>query len=128
VDPDWVLADSNLVESPAWISGIVARNIVIVAFKPGTPFRRREAIVDLIRGKVVARAMGVDGWYTIRVASHPDACTVKQAIDLLRSSPEVRMATAMLVMESAGDGGLMNPSGRARGSTTPCPPGASLLR
>ena len=101
-----------------WVPKLVGALIILVV----------GYIIARIVGKVVARAMGVDGWYTIRVASHPDACTVKQAIDLLRSSPEVRMATAMLVMESAGDGGLMNPSGRARGSTTPCPPGASLLR
>jgi hypothetical protein len=131
--PDWVFADSNLVNSPTWISATVSKNVVILAFKPGTSVAKRTSIIKLIHG-VIVHYDGVLDAYLIRVATHPDACSVEQAMDFLGTVPEVRMADPELVFTTNDSdsidpgGGLVNAPATHHGSKRPCPPGIGLLR
>ena len=116
--PEWEFADSNLVQDPAWISGTVPKNIVILSFRRGTTPTRRAAIIARVHGAVV-HIDTLTTYYMIRVATHPDACGVKQAIDVLRGLPEVSMAVADVPFDMPAT---------HRGSKHPCPPGTGLLR
>ena len=130
--PEWVFADSNLVQNPPWIAATIPKNVVVVAFKDGTSTARRTAIIGQIRGTVV-HFDTLTQFYLIRVASHPDACGVKQAIDFLERLPEVDMAEPDLVLTTTAEGidpgsGLVDAPATHKGSKKPCPPGTGLLR
>ena len=131
--PEWEFADSNLVQHPAWISGTVPKNIVILSFKRSTTPARRTAIIARVHG-VIVHLDKLTGFYMIRVATHPDACGVKQAIDLLSGLPEVSMAEPDLALTTNSHdsidpgGGLIDLPATHRGSKNPCPPGTGLLR
>ena len=131
--PAWEFDDSNLVQHPAWTAGTVPKNIVILSFKRGTPPPRRAAIIARVHGVIVHRDT-VTGFYMLRVATHPDACGVKQAIDFLNGLPEVSMAVPDLGFTTDTHdsidpgGGLIDIPATHRGSTHPCPPGTGLLR
>ena len=131
--PEWVVADSNLVQDPPWIVGTVAKNVVVLAFKGRTTPARRASILKQVRGTVVH----FDHWtdtYLVRVATHPDACGVKQALDLLRRVPDVEMVEPEGVMtnnqhDSIDAGSGVGPAPATHhGSNRPCPPGTGLLR
>ena len=130
--PDWVYADTNLVDHAAWISGTVVKNVVILAFKPGTTFERQAAIVRMVRGTIVQHdsTLGADGFLMIRVASHPDACAVKQAVELLEHVAEVEMATPEVLLPFTEDGRTPPRHSRIthKGYTAACPAGTGLLR
>lgn len=127
--PEWLYADSILVQEPSWISATVAKNIVVVAFRSGTTAGRRMAIVQQVHGTIVYNdsAYGSDGWYFVRVATHPDACAVKQALDVLDRLNEVETAIPHSLSSVTTDGGLPNLPATHKGSKRPCPPGTSLL-
>jgi hypothetical protein len=128
--PEWLFDDSILVQEPSWISATVAKNIVVISFRSGTTAERRMAIVHQVHGSVVYNdsTLGSDGAYFVRVATHPDACGVKQALDVLHRLPEVQTATSHLVLTFAADGGLPNLPATQKGSKRPCPLGTGLLR
>ena len=124
-----VYADTDLVQDPGWISGTVAKEIVIIGFKSGTTPERRAAIIASINGRVV----GVDSLtqsYTLRVARHPDACGVRQALAVLDKTPEVDLAVPDLLftMDRNGMGGLIPLPTSQHGSGHPCPAGSGLLK
>jgi len=131
--PEWVVADSNLVQDPPWTGGTVAKNVVVLAFRGRTTPARRASILKQMRGTVVH----FDHWtdtYLVRVATHPDACGVKQALDLLHRIPEVEMAEPEVVLTNnrhdsidAGSGVRPAPATH-HGSNRQCPPGTGLLR
>ncbi len=129
-EPDWLYADSTLVQHPSWISGTVAKNIVIVTFHHGTPPGRRIAVIQQVHGNVVYhdRVDGEDGAYYLRVPSHPDACGVKQALEVLDQVPEVEMAVPHLVFSGGPDGAMSDFPTTHKGSKRPCPPGTGLLK
>ena len=128
--PDWINDDSVLVERPSWISATVAKDIVELLFRPGTSAAQRAAIIKRVHGTGVHHdhQYGNDGYYYLRVASHPDACGVKQALDVLDSIPEVAVAVPHMPMTMSGDGGLSPVSAMHKGSARPCPIGTGLLR
>ena len=128
--PEWLFADSILVQNPPWISGTVARNIVIVSFRHGTTASRRSAIIRQIHGIVVYNDhfYGNDGDYFVRVADHPDACGVKQALEVLDRVPEVDLAIAHTFFAGSPDGGMTDVSATHKGSKQPCPAGTGLLK
>jgi hypothetical protein len=128
--PEWLFADSILVQEPSWITATVAKNIVVLSFRSGTTAGRRMAIVQQVHGMIVYndRTYGSDGAYFVRVATHPDACGVKQALDVLRRLPEVETATPHALSSFTADGGLPNLPATHKGSKRPCPPGTSLLQ
>jgi hypothetical protein len=130
--PEWEFADSNLVQDPPWIPATIPKNVVVLSFKDGTTAARRTAIIKQVHGTIVHFDRLLD-LYLIRVATHPDACGVKQAIDLLTQLPEVDMAAPDLALTTSSDGidpgsGLVNIPATHRGSKRPCPPGTGLLR
>src|SRR5215831_9393439 len=123
--PEWVFVDSNLVQNPPWISETIPKNIVVLSFKPGTTAAKRTAIIKRINGSIVHFDRSLD-LYLIRVATHPDACGVKQAIDMLKQLPEVEMADPDLAFTTTTDGidpgaGLVDVPATHHGSKHPCP-------
>jgi len=131
--PEWVVADSNLVYDPPWTGGTVAKNVVVLMFRRRTTPARRASILKQIRGTLVH----FDHWtdtYLVRVATHPDACGVRQALDLLHRIPEVEMAEPEGVFsntqhDSIDAGSGVGPAAATHhGSNRPCPPGTALLR
>jgi hypothetical protein len=128
--PEWLFADSILVQEPSWITATVAKNIVVLSFRPGTTAERRTAIVRRVHGVVVYddSTSGRNGAYFVKVATHPDACGVKQALAILDRLPEVQRAAPHMVSTSTADGGLPNVPATHKGSKRPCPPGTGLLR
>lgn len=131
--PEWEFADSNLVQDPPWTSGTVPKNIVVLSFKNGTPPARRTAVIRKVHGTIVHIDTLTDV-YLMRVATHPDACGVKQAIDLLSRLPDVAMALADLALTTNQHGSMDPGSGLItlpvthHGSRRPCPTGIGLLR
>jgi len=130
--PEWEFADSNLVQNPPWISATIPKNIVVLSFKHGTTAGKRTAIIRQINGTIVHFDRLLDV-YLIRVATHPDACGVKQAIDMLEGLPEVEMAAPDMGLTTTSDGidpgaGLVNIPASHHGSKHPCPDGTGLLR
>lgn len=128
--PEWLFADSLFVEHPQWISGTVAKDILILLFRDGTSRSRRTAILRQIHGRVVFsdHFYWDEGYYYVRVPSHPDACGVKQALDVLNHMSDVEMATVHSFFLGESDGGLADPGATHKGSKQPCPLGTSLLR
>lgn len=136
-EDDWS-ADGNLVSDPPWISGTVARDIVMVVFKQGTTEARLEALIASVHGEIIdeldPRIPGVSPEFTVRVPTHPDACGVKQAVDLLEKAPDVESVTAALVFTTDQHAtvdpgsGLIPVPATHHGSSHPCPPGVSLLK
>ena len=138
--PEWLVADSILVQDPPWITATVAKDIVVLSFRAGTSATRRAAIIQQVHGIIVYndRSYGSDGNYFIRVASHPDACGVKQALDFLDRVPEVETAGPDMLMTwvsdssrsnlHIADGGLSTLPVPHKGSKRPCPSGTTLLR
>src|SRR5213083_493479 len=121
--PEWLFADSILVQEPPWITATVAKNIVVLSFRPGTTAERRAAIVRRVHGLVVYddSTSGMNGAYFVKVATHPDACGVKQALAVLERLPEVQRAAPHMVSTSTDDGGLPNVPATHKGSKRPCP-------
>ncbi len=74
--PDWINDDSILVERPSWISATVAKDIVVLSFRAATSSAQRAAIIKRVHGTVAYHdhQYGADGYYYVKVASHPDAC------------------------------------------------------
>jgi len=139
--PEWLYADSLFVQEPSWIHATVAKDIVLLSFRDSTTAARRDAIIQRVYGTIVyhARTHVGDGFYYVRVASHPDACGVQQALDVLDHVPEVETAvphalltwvTDTLRAEKGhiADGGMANAPATHKGSKHPCPPGTGLLR
>ena len=128
--PDWLNDDSVLVQNPPWISATVARDIVVLSFRAGTSPAMRTATIQRVHGTVVYHdhTDGDDGYYYIRVVSHPDACGVKQALDVLDRIPDVAVAVPHMPLTTKGDGGLFPLPATRKGSTRPCPSGTGLLR
>ena len=130
--PGWEFADSNLVHNPPWVSATIPKNVVVLSFKDGTTAARRTAIIKQIHGTIVHFDRLIN-LYLIRVATHPDACGVKQAIDLLAHLPEVDMAVPDLAFTTLSDSidpgsGLVDIPATHHGSNRPCPSGTGLLR
>src|SRR6185437_15978443 len=119
--PDWVYSDTNMVEDQPWIAGIYPKDVVVVLFKRTATQEEHDNAIRAVKGRLLA----FDGMFSFTgIRSHPDACTVKQAEDLLRSLPGV--ATAVPDMTIAA-GTVPNPSHHPRhGSTTPSPDGTDL--
>jgi hypothetical protein len=128
--PEWLFDDSILVQEPSWITATVAKNVVVISFRAGATAGRRMAIVHQVHGTIVHNdsTLGSEGAYFVRVATHPDACGVKQALDVLHRLPEVQTATPHMVLTFVSDGGLPNLPATQKGSKRPCPPGTGLLR
>src|SRR5512143_3273708 len=142
--PAWVIADSNLV-SPDWAGGlIITKNTLIVMFKAGATEGERRAAVTAVHGVLVQQDPG-HYQYLIRVARHPNACGVKQAMDLLRTLAQVAAVIPNAFVPMGRDKVVrVDDQGRAdtthhevdhsRGASTvatshvPCPPGYGLLR
>ncbi len=127
--PQWLFDDSIFVERPSWISATVAKDIVVVSFRHGTNAARRAAIIRGVHGTIVLndRSYGSDGYYFVRVASHPDACGVKQALDVLDRVPQVETATTHMPFVGSVDR-LMPMPATHKGSNRPCPLGTGLLK
>src|SRR2546422_2691708 len=81
--PDWVSDDSNLVDVD-WALRTITKNTLFVGFRPGTSREARAAAVRAVHGTVI---QGDSNFYLVRVSSHPNACGVKQALELLRTLP-----------------------------------------
>ncbi len=139
--PEWLYADSLFVQEPSWIHATVAKDIVVLSFRDSTTAAHRAAIIQRVHGSIVyhARTHVGDGLYYVRVASHPDACGVQQALDILDHVPAVETAgphmlltwvtdTARAKKGHIADGGMANAPATRKGSKHPCPPGTGLLR
>ena len=139
--PAWLYADSLFVQEPSWISGAtVATDILVLSFRDGTSPARKSAIIQQVHGTIVWHdRVHRDSAYYVRVATHPDACGVKQALDVLDPIPEVEFAVPHEIMtwiEDSGaskkghviDGGIRNAPATHKGSKRPCPSGSQLLR
>ena len=123
--PPWFYADSNLVNGVSWYPGTIRKNIVIVVFTPKASRAARDSAIASIHGTVVATD---SVFWIVRVASHPDACAVKQAVDALVGLPVVGAASPDLVMSWVDSTGGMPDTPAQKGSTAPCPAGKGLLR
>jgi hypothetical protein len=124
--PDWLLADSNLINAD-WAIGTITKNTLYVMFKPGTTEEDRFVAVRAVRGVILQRD-SIPLQYLIHVASHPNACAVKQAMALLGTFPQVAavLPHMLAVMDSMGN--LRNVPGVAQGPAIPCPSGYGLLK
>ena len=125
--PDWIDADSNLVDAD-WALGTITRNTLYVTFKPDAPEEARVAAVRLVHGTVIQQRDSVPLTYLIRVASHPNACAVKQALARLKTLPQVAATLPHLIWVMDSLGNLHKVPGAAKGPPTPCPSGYGLLR
>ena len=88
----------------------------------------RVAAVRLVHGTVIQQRDSVPLTYLIRVASHPNACAVKQALARLKTLPQVAATLPHLIWVMDSLGNLHKVPGAAKGPPTPCPSGYGLLR
>ena len=128
--PAWLDDDSILVQQPSWTSATVAKNIIILTFRPRTSAARRAALLRQVHGRALVntRAYGDYGEYYVRVPSHPDACGVKQALDFLNKIPDVELAVPHLRWTMDGAGNMRPLPASHKGSKRLCPSGTSLLK
>jgi len=122
--PDWVSDDTNLVNTD-WAPGTITKNTLLVMFTPGSSAEARAAAVRAVHGMAI---QGDSTTYVIRVASHPNACAVEQAISLLRTLPQVATAAPQMFWAMDHRGDLLKVHGAAKVSATPCPSGYGLLK
>ena len=122
--PDWVSDDTNLVNTD-WAPGTITKNTLLTTFKPGSSVEARAAAVRAVHGTVI---QGDSMMYLIRVASHPNACAVEQAIALLRTLPQVAGAAPQMFWAMDPGGDLLKVHSAAKASATPCPNGYGLLK
>src|SRR5688572_29669770 len=89
--PREVYTDTNVTSRSPEITGPILKNIVLVAFQPGTPQPKRQEAVDAIGGEVLGglRELGDDGYYFVRVPSDSLARGVFAAIRQLKRLPQV---------------------------------------
>jgi hypothetical protein len=121
---------SNLVTNTTWMSGTVLRNVVVIAFMDGVTAEERSRIYRLVGAHAVYLDPD-DGplplFYIVEINTHPDACTVQQAITLLEYQPEVKSAYPEMVASFDEDGGLGDVLNTPIGSRSECPSGTGLL-
>ena len=122
--PDWVADDTNLVDAD-WALGTITKNTLLATFKPGTSVEARAAAVRAVHRTAI---QGDSMMYLIRVASHPNACAVEQAIAVLKTLPQVAAVVPQMFWDMDSRGDLLKVHGAARGSATPCPNGYGLLK
>jgi hypothetical protein len=121
--PVWALNDTNLVH-PSWFGTTIPKNILLVIFTPGATPTERQAAVATVHGEVVATDTV---FWIVRVASHPDACGVRRAMERLANVPSVASAGPDMVWGADDQGGLHDVKTR-NPTTDPCPPADSVLR
>jgi hypothetical protein len=128
--PVWIDDDSTLVQQPSWISATVAKNIIVLTFRARTSVARIAAILRQVHGRALVNthSYGDYGDYYVRVPSHPDACGVKQALDVLTKIPDVEHALPHLRWTMDGTGNMLPLPASHKGSKRPCPSGTSLLK
>ena len=93
--PDWIYADTNFVSGGSTIAGDLAKNVVVVAFDPGTSSDARTAAVARVNGSVVggiALEDEDDGVYYVRPADGSTPTAVLAAVHALATAPGVAMA------------------------------------
>jgi len=107
--PRWYYSDSTWVRNTPRAGGTITDRIVVVSFRNGVTAEQRAAVYR-------------------RVAAHPEACGVEQAIKVLEQVPEIDLAAPDDHGVGTGDGQIAPAPGGRQSQGTPCPEGTSLLR
>lgn len=97
--PEWIYADTNFVSDETTIAGRVAKNVVMVAFDPGTPVSIRQAALTRVNATVVG-GIPIDddgeGVYYVRPGLGQTPELVLNAVHALASAPGVAMAIPVI--------------------------------
>ena len=112
--PQWIHADTNVIDGGKVIAGPIAKRIVIIAFDSSASPSQRVTAVASIGGTVVGgiRMYDLEGFYYIRV---PDAVTPAQviaAVEKANAMPGVTFAAPEMLGEAVLDSSA--PGGRRR--------------
>ena len=97
--PSEIYAREKVIDAAPCASGRLLRDIVLLAFRSGTPRRRRQAVVDAVEGVVVGgrRLGGADGFYVVRVPDDGSGAGLCRALTRLEAMPEVEGAVPELL-------------------------------
>ena len=93
--PEWIYADSNLVDGGDVIAGRVARNALIVAFVPGASVTDRAAALAQVGGTVVGGVSlegDAEGFYYVRPSAGDTPAELLAARETLAALSQVAMA------------------------------------
>ena len=128
--PRWYYSDSTWVRNAPWAGGTITDRIVVVSFRVGVTPEQRAAVYRLVNARAVyyeKAELDPPIFYMIEVPAHPEACGVKQAIELLERVPEVDLAAPDDHGVGMGDGQIVPSSAGRLSQGMPCPEGTSLL-
>ncbi len=123
--PAWAYADSNLVTGVSWTTGTIRKNIVTIIFRPGATPASPDSAIASVHGELLVTD---SVFWLIRVASHPDGCGVRQALEVLQRFPSVGAAAPDYVMLFIDSTGATPDAPAQHASGKPCPTGTGLLR
>ncbi|MBA4160029.1 MAG: S8 family serine peptidase, partial [Gemmatimonadetes bacterium] len=113
--PPGLYNESNIRRNSACITGPVLKDIIVLAFRPGTPQEQRQAAVDLVQGEVIGglRPTDLEGQYFIRIEDDGTGERLCQAIGQLEALPQVLLATWEVFVQTfyrrPDDGGNWKP-------------------
>ena len=103
--PGWVYDPANVVRG-TWIAGAYARDVLVIAFVPGTNERARAEAVCAVDGVVIGghRWDGAEGRYFIRIPPDPTQQRLRRAVAILDALPQVSLVTPEFI-------GVIGPAG-----------------
>jgi hypothetical protein len=102
--PEWIHADSNVVDGGRVIAGPIAKHIVVMAFDSAASSSQRAAAVASICGILIGgiRMEGLGGLYFVNVPQAVTPAQIVAAADRAYAMPGVALATPDML----GEGGL----------------------
>lgn len=97
--PEGLYSSENIRRGSACITGRMLRGIVIVTFYQGTPQAEKQEAIELVDGEVIGGSRprdDLDGHYYVRVEDDPEGQVLCDAVETLRSLPQVINASEEL--------------------------------
>jgi Subtilase family len=93
--PRWIYSSGNVISGYPNIAGRIAKDIVVVLFKPYTTQPKRLAAINAINGTVIGgrRVYNGDGFYYVQVPGDGTSGPAYRAVETLLTLPQVQLAT-----------------------------------